>query len=171
MTNKGVRGGDVGPSMPSSSRTIGPAPPPSTSVSSKHVDRQLALEEAAAEASRQRKSDRARLYSRADEMAPKSGGREGKIEERRATNAANKEMRDRDTAAGLEVSESVLMGDDGGIKAAIARRDAAAARRQDKRGQADADRRSAMSERFSEIKSKDAANMEMFKQMAKSRFG
>jgi hypothetical protein len=53
----------------------------------------------------------------------------------------------------------------------IARRDAAAARRQERRGQADADRRSAMSERFSEIKSKDAATMDMFKQMAKSRFG
>jgi putative heme degradation protein len=51
-------------------------------------------------------------------MAPKSGGREGKIEEKRATNAANREMRDRDSAAGLEVSESVLMGDDGGIQAA-----------------------------------------------------
>jgi hypothetical protein len=58
------------------------------------------------------------VYSKADEMAPKSGGREGKIEEKRATNAVNREMRDRDSAAGLEVSESVLMGDDGGIQAA-----------------------------------------------------
>jgi hypothetical protein len=41
------------------------------------------------------------------------------MEEKRATNASNKEMRDKDsTGAGLEVDEGTLMGDQGGFAAA-----------------------------------------------------
>ncbi len=86
--------------------------------SANHTDRQLALEESAASSSRQRKAERNRGIERAEELVPKSGGREGRIEERRATNAQNREMRDKGGDAGLEVSESVLMGDDGGYQAA-----------------------------------------------------
>jgi hypothetical protein len=98
----------AGPSLPS--RSIGPTMPITTSFSASHTDRQLALEQQQEDLARERKAERNRAFTRADEMAPKSGGREGKMEERRATNAENRQYRERDMAGGLEVDEGTLMG-------------------------------------------------------------
>lgn len=40
------------------------------------------------------------------------------MDEKRATNAENRQFRERDMAAGLEVDEGVLMGENEGFKAA-----------------------------------------------------
>lgn len=96
---------------------IGPRPPSSLPLSA--ADRRLALEDAQLARRLERKSHLTEQYRRADEAVPRSSGKEGKMEEKRATNASNKEMRDEDaTGAGLEVDEGTLMGDQGGFAAA-----------------------------------------------------
>jgi hypothetical protein len=45
------------------------------------------------------------------------GGKEGKMAEKRATNSANKEMRDKEVG-GLELDESTLMGEGTSFQAA-----------------------------------------------------
>jgi hypothetical protein len=74
------------------------------------ADRQLALEEAREEALKARKAERNKAYGRVEELVPKTGGREGKMEERRATNAENRMYREKDASAGIEVDEATLMG-------------------------------------------------------------
>lgn len=100
----------VGPSLPPGmSRDVGPAFP-STMFSANHTDRQLALEQRAEDAARARKTERKAAYEKADELVPRSGGREGKMEERRAANDENRKYRERDAASGFEVDEGTLMG-------------------------------------------------------------
>jgi hypothetical protein len=101
----------VGPSLPPGARgrDIGPAFP-STMFSANHTDRQLALERKAEDTTRERKYERKAAYERADDMVPRAGGREGKLDERRAVNEENKKYRERDAASGFEVDESTLMG-------------------------------------------------------------
>jgi hypothetical protein len=70
----------------------------------------MALETERDARSATRLAERKSAFARADEMAPKSGGREGKLEERKATNATNREFRERDSAAGLEIPEKTLLG-------------------------------------------------------------
>jgi hypothetical protein len=85
----------------------------SASSSSSHqtpADRQLALEEAREESLKARKAERNKAYGRVEELVPKQGGREGKMEERRATNAENRMYREKDASAGIEVDEATLMG-------------------------------------------------------------
>lgn len=65
----------------------------------------------------QRKSDRREAYDRADELVPKAVGKEGKLAEKRAGNAVNKEMREKDVG-GLEVDEGTLMGEGSSFQAA-----------------------------------------------------
>jgi hypothetical protein len=106
----------IGPSLPSSGRTIGPSMPSTmvafSSSSDVHspADRQLALEEQREDAFKQRKAERNKAYGRVEELVPKTGGREGKLEERRATNAENRMYREKDASAGIEVDEATLMG-------------------------------------------------------------
>lgn len=73
-------------------------------------DRQLAFEADKERRNLQRKSERKSAFERADDLAPKSGGKEGRMDERKATNAANRELREKDSAAGLEIPEATLMG-------------------------------------------------------------
>lgn len=61
--------------------------------------------------------------------------------------------------------------DSGQFDGSVAQREQAAARRQDRRGDREADKRNAMSERMQVMKSREDATMAMFKQMAQSRFG
>lgn len=84
-------------------------------------DRQMALESEreAQHAARQaeRVSNRRTALERAEEAVPRLQGKEGKMAEKRATNSANKEMRDKEVG-GLELDESTLMGDGSSFQAA-----------------------------------------------------
>lgn len=84
-------------------------------------DRQLARETEAdmarQERSAARKAERKEVYERAEDIAPKGVGKEGKMAEKRAQNEVNREMRDKDVE-GLEVDEGTLMGDDNPFQAA-----------------------------------------------------
>ena len=86
--------------------------------SANHADRQLAHENRQEDMARERKAERNKAYGRADEMVPKSGGREGKMEERKATNAENRMYREKDMAAGLDLDEATIMGSGGEFKQA-----------------------------------------------------
>lgn len=100
----------AGPSRPSIGPAIGPVMPNSMAFSANHTDRQLALEAEREDAARRRKAERQTQLSRAEELVPKSGGREGKMEERRANNAVNREFREKDQSAGMELDEGTLLG-------------------------------------------------------------
>ena len=65
----------------------------------------------------ERHASRRTALERAEEMAPRLQGKEGKMAEKRATNSANKEMRDKEVG-GLELDESTLMGDGSSFQAA-----------------------------------------------------
>lgn len=69
------------------------------------------------ERSAARKAERKEVYERAEDIAPKGVGKEGKMAEKRAQNEVNREMRDKDVE-GLEVDEGTLMGDDNPFQAA-----------------------------------------------------
>lgn len=126
MTNGSVRDSGapppsrptVGPSLPPGvGRDVGPAFP-STLFSANHTDRQLALEQRAEEAARANKAGRREAYEKADELVPRAGGREGKMDEKRAVNEENKQYRERDAASGFEVDDNTLMGTGASFKAA-----------------------------------------------------
>jgi hypothetical protein len=65
----------------------------------------------------ERASTRRQALDRAEEHAPRLGGKEGKMAEKRAVNSANKEMRDKEVG-GLEVDEKTLMGEGTSFQAA-----------------------------------------------------
>jgi hypothetical protein len=94
---------------------LGPArPAPSERQLAEEASRELLASQAKAE----RKASRKSAYEKADELVPKGVGKEGKMAEKKATNASNKEMREKDVG-GLEVDEGTLMGsNDGGFAAA-----------------------------------------------------
>ncbi|WVQ79299.1 hypothetical protein IAT38_001396 [Cryptococcus sp. DSM 104549] len=186
MTHSGAAGAagpSVGPSVgpspgPSRVGPVGPSLPPSTSSAPRlgpslptASDRQYALETATDHARLSRKAEHKAAQARADELVPRGVGKEGKMEERRATNAENRAYREKDGAAGLEVDEGTLMGDSGGFAAALRQREAAEARRQSRKDIAQLDKRGADAERLQERRQKESATMDMFKAMARERFG
>lgn len=126
-------------------------------------DRQLAAEEAAEARDRDRKAGRRQAYERADEAVPRSGGKEGKMEDKRAVNRDNKEMRERggDMSAGLEVGEDTLMGEKGSFAEMVRKREEGTRRREDKKEQERLEKRKAEEERLAERKKKDSATMDM----------
>ncbi|WVF68550.1 hypothetical protein IAT40_003318 [Kwoniella sp. CBS 6097] len=176
ITSYAPGGPSVGPSMPFppssslSGRSVGPTMGPSIPSM---ADRQYALETSRDESRKERKHRQKEAYERADEYVPRSGGKEGKMEERRAMNAENRKWRDKgqDQSAGLELDEGTLMGDGSSFAAALRARDAASARKKDAKDFRMQDQRSADQERLTERRAKENATMDMFKALAKERFG
>ena len=150
---------------------IGPTLP---SQSDRRLAEEAQRESEALSRKADRLSNRRQALDRADEVAPKMGGKEGKMAEKRATNSANKEMRDKEVG-GLEVDESTLMGEGTSFQAAyvsllhidtelmfrLKARDAAAARKKDKRDAQMADARSATEDRLAERRQKENDTMSM----------
>lgn len=156
---------DIGPSLsPPRGSQVGPTLPTP-------ADRQLAREEEREERRRERKAESRSKYEKANEAVPRSGGREGKMEEKRATNAQNRQMREKDPTGELEMDEGTLLGSNDSFAAALRARDSAQSWRAEKKAMADADRRAADEERLAERKAKENATMDMFKALARQRFG
>ena len=104
----------------SSGEDIGPTLPPSLLPSQpkiSHSDAQLRREEEYEMRKREKRKDRKEAFERVDELVPRSIGKEGKMAEKKASNAMNKEMREKDVG-GLEVDEGVLMGEEGSFQSA-----------------------------------------------------
>lgn len=127
------------------------------------ADRTLAREHDADLRRLSRKAERRSALDKAEELAPKPVGKEGKMAEKRATNAENRAMRDKEVA-GLEVDEATLMGGQDGqssFAAALRARDQARKRREDKREAEVAGRLAENRERLEERKKQEDATMEM----------
>lgn len=112
---------DIGPVPQPASPSPGPQPnvgPSAPNVSERQLAREVQAEAERMERKAERKAERKTILERAEDLAPRQTGREGRVAEKRAANEQNKQMRDKDAAAGLEVDDSTLMGDDGGFAAA-----------------------------------------------------
>ncbi|KAI0066566.1 hypothetical protein BV25DRAFT_1868232 [Artomyces pyxidatus] len=146
-----------GPTLPSSADRI--------------LAREAADEYSAAERSYQRKKERAEAKERVEDMVgPREVGRERMLEKKRERREGDRAFREKGED-GLEADEGTLLGGGGSFQEAIARRDAARARFEQKRGVGRQDKMSETQERASAIRAKDKATMDMFMQMAKQKFG
>ncbi|KAI5121855.1 hypothetical protein M0805_003288 [Coniferiporia weirii] len=152
-----------------SGRVIGPTlPSASDRVLMREVHEETRSTERLFERKRTREEDKERIE---DLVGPKESGREGMLEKKRMRREADRSLRDaKDDTLG-EYDESTLMGGGDSFQARIAQRDAARKRFEEKRGSSREDKVSAVRERHEAIRAKDSATMEMFKKMAKERFG
>lgn len=104
-----------------SSPSPGPQPnvgPSAPTVAERQMAREVQADAERTERKAERRAERKVVLERAEDLAPRQTGREGRVAEKRAANEQNKQMRDKDAAAGLEVDDDTLMGDDGGFAAA-----------------------------------------------------
>ncbi|GMK59460.1 hypothetical protein CspeluHIS016_0800660 [Cutaneotrichosporon spelunceum] len=169
--------GDIGPVLEPSSpspgpQLVGPSVGPSApTVAERQMAREVQAEREHMERSAERRAGRKVLLERAEEHAPRQTGKEGRQAEKRATNQQNKQIREKDSAAGLEVDDDTLMGDDSSFAAALRARDGASSRRADRKAEEAAERRAAHEERLVERRQKDSETMEMLKTMARQRYG
>lgn len=95
--------------------TVGPSAP---TVAERQMAREVQAESDRMERNAERRAGRKVVLERAEELAPRQTGKEGRQAEKRATNQQNKQMREKDAAAGLEVDDETLMGDDSSFTAA-----------------------------------------------------
>ncbi|KAF8515812.1 hypothetical protein BU17DRAFT_93227 [Hysterangium stoloniferum] len=167
-------GGDTyGPSVAAASKRSGRVQGPTLPSP---ADLQLAREDAASlsnanhriKRKRENNEDRERIE---EMVGPKDVGREGMLEKKRAKKEGDKTYRDSKEDGGLEVSEDVLFGGGSSFKERLAQRDAARARFEAKKRLNQDSRAQERNERAEQIKEKEKKTMEMFKQMAKERFG
>ncbi|KZV92703.1 hypothetical protein EXIGLDRAFT_613989 [Exidia glandulosa HHB12029] len=159
-----------GPTLPSSSsrRVQGPTLPSSSDL---QLAREVSQEEATLERIAGRKRARADERDRVEDMVgPREVGREAIQEKKRAKREADKSFRDAKDDDGGDINADALMGGDS-FQAAIARRDAARKRFEEKKGTGRQERDMEGRERRSAILDREKATMDMFKQMAKERFG
>ncbi|OCB86227.1 hypothetical protein A7U60_g6817 [Sanghuangporus baumii] len=152
-----------------SSRMIGPTLP---SASDRVLSREAQEEAQSAERNYERRRARQEDKNRTEEIVgPKEQGREGMLEKKKMRREADRAARDaKDDTLG-EYDDSTLMGGGDSFQARIAQRDAARRRFEEKRVTGREEKETAFQERQEAIRSKDRATMEMFKQMARERFG
>ncbi|EJD40429.1 hypothetical protein AURDEDRAFT_90991 [Auricularia subglabra TFB-10046 SS5] len=158
-----------GPSMSSGSgRVQGPTLPTAADLQLAREDaRDLHVSERVAGKKRARAEERDRVE---DMVGPREVGREGMLEKKRVKREADKSFRDAKDDDGGDLDADALMGGDS-FQAAIARRDAARKRFSDKRGNEREERDMVARERQTAMRDRERATMDMFKQMAKERFG
>lgn len=101
---------------PQLSEHVGPSAP---TVAERQMAREVQAETERRERNAERRAGRKVILDRVEEIAPRQTGREGRQAEKRAANEQNRQMRDKDAAAGLEIDDDTLMGDDGGFAAAL----------------------------------------------------
>ncbi|PWN26207.1 hypothetical protein BDZ90DRAFT_261534 [Jaminaea rosea] len=143
-----------------------------SSSSRQHSDTQYEAEvsrEASRRASQaQRKAERRDARERDEELNPRATGREANMERRRQRNAANRDFDEARKGGGdVELPESTLMGGGSSFQDAMAARSRSTAKRDAKR----AEREEEMGQRRSEYRAKEDSTMEMFRAMARERFG
>ncbi|KAL5519346.1 hypothetical protein ACEPAH_1029 [Sanghuangporus vaninii] len=160
-TSHGSRGG--------SSRMIGPTLP---SASDRILLHEAQEEAQSTERNYERRRAKQEDKNRIEEIVgPKEQGREGMLEKKKMRREADRAARDaKDDTLG-EYDDSTLMGGGDSFQARIAQRDAARRRFEEKRVTGREEKEAAFRERQEAIRSKDRATMEMFKQMARERFG
>ncbi|KZO94004.1 hypothetical protein CALVIDRAFT_539378 [Calocera viscosa TUFC12733] len=155
-----------GPERP---RVAGPSMP---SASDLRLAQESAAEAVERERLQARKAGKKEAKERLEEVAPREVGRERMLEKKRERREGDRQFRDGkgDDAAGLEVDEKSLLGGDS-FQERIRQRDAARARFEDKKRTAQREKEAEMYERTSARRAKESETMDMFKRMAKERFG
>jgi len=165
---------------PPTKRSYGPSMP---SPADAQFYAEEAAETSAAQESLSRKRARAEERDRLDDAigVNKSDlvGKDRQLENKRARREGDRAFREArsDETGGLEIQEDVLMGSTGAdsFRARIAQRDAARERAEARRQAARDERVGAgpggANERLNAIREKDKQTMEMFKNLAKQRFG
>jgi len=161
-------------------RSYGPSMP---SPADAHFYAEEAAEATAAQASLSRKRARAEERDRLDDALGVSKsdlvGKEGQLERKRARAEGDRAFRNArsDDTGGLDIQEDILMGSSAAdsFRARIAQRDAARERAEARRHAARDERVGAgpggATERLNAIREKDKQTMDMFKNLAKQRFG
>ncbi|KAI0307959.1 hypothetical protein B0F90DRAFT_1807302 [Multifurca ochricompacta] len=163
----GVASGPPKSSDGGSKPVQGPALPPQAD---RVLAREAAEESVAVEREYQRKRDRTEARERIEDMiGPRSVGRERMLEKKRERRENDRAFREREE--GLDIDDGTLMGGGDSFTAHIARRDAARARFEQKRGATREDKLSASRERVAAIRDRDKATMDMFMQIAKEKYG
>ena len=171
----------------SKSRAIGPKMPSrEDTLLALEVDDERRLSEKAYKRKRDRVEDRERIE---DLVGPKESGREGMLEKKRVKRDNDRSYRDAKDDAFGDYDDSTLMGGGDSFQARyaqiplacdradysgaarIAQRDAARRRFEEKKASAREEKVSEVRERQDAMRQKEKATMDMFKQMAKERFG
>lgn len=107
---------EVGPRLSvSPGPHVGPSLP---TVAERQIGKETQAEAARMERAALRKAERKSVLEKVEDLVPREKGKEGKMAEKRASNAENRKFADKDTTAGFEVDESTLFGDDSGFAAA-----------------------------------------------------
>ncbi|KAH8119789.1 hypothetical protein DFH11DRAFT_1539071 [Phellopilus nigrolimitatus] len=151
------------------SRVLGPALP---SAGDRVMMLEAQEEARGAERSYERKRARQEEKERVEDLVgPKERGREGMLEKKKMKREGDRSFREAKEDVFGEIDESTLMGGGDSFKARIAQRDAARKRFEEKRMSGRDDKGAEARERHEAIRAKDNATMDMFKQMAKERFG
>lgn len=166
-------------------RVLGPTLP---SQSDLILAKEDEAEKLAAERKYKRKRDRLDEKDRVEDMVgPKEVGREGMMEKKRAKRDNDKAFREKGDDGFVEADEKTLLGGGDSFRerfvlmrhlvlltnsfCRIAKRDANRAKWQDKKAAERDDKLGAVQERRSAIQDRDKANMDMFMQLAKQKFG
>jgi len=119
-----------------------------------------------------RRHDRTEQRERVDELVgPKESGREGMLEKKRVARESDKSYRDAKDDGALEFNDNDLLGGSDSFKAAILRRDANKRKFEEKKRQEKDSKYVETRERTTQMREKDKATMDMFRAMAKDRFG
>ncbi|CAG7853908.1 SubName: Full=Uncharacterized protein {ECO:0000313/EMBL:CCA67915.1} [Serendipita indica DSM 11827] len=153
----------------------GPTLPPlddhqgGASASDRQYEREMEEERRQIEQKFSRKRARAEDNDRIeDAIGPREVGRERMLENKRARREGDRAFREKDTEPDIDADS--LMGGDS-FQARLAQRDAARKRFEEKRrGEREA-KEQASRDRVENMRQKDKATMEMFKALAKERFG
>lgn len=107
---------EVGPKLSlSPGPHVGPSLP---TVAERQIGRETQAETARMDRSAERKAGRKAVLEKVEDLVPREKGKEGKMAEKKASNAENRKFADKDTTAGFEVDDTTLFGDDGGFAAA-----------------------------------------------------
>jgi len=125
-----------------------------------------------------RKRQRRREEEAVEDLVPKEIERRGRpdLEKRQAVNAKMKDFRDRDSTSGLEMDDNVLLGggdDFESVKRRLAQGSDGRGKSKHRlaRESAIEEKKAAIQDKVEAMKAKDTQTMEMFKALAKERFG
>ncbi|EJU02868.1 hypothetical protein DACRYDRAFT_94529 [Dacryopinax primogenitus] len=149
------------------SRVAGPTLP---SASDLRFAQESAEELRAQDRSRSRALDKRDARDRLEEVAPREVGRERMLEKKREKREADRSFRDKGDDAGLEMDDKSLMGGDS-FQDRLRQRDAAKSRFEEKKRTERMELEAERNERTRALREKEQGTMEMFKKMAKERFG
>lgn len=162
-----------GPALPREGKCLGPTIPNTQELQHRQELVDEAAADARAERRYERKLDREEQKGRLEELAPRAdpGSHERKLEKKQDTTSTLHAFREAKDGGDVDVGESVLMGEDDGIKGEIKRREKAKSEREIRKEEALRARMAEREERMRGVRAKEEKTIEMLKAIARERFG